>query len=53
MDSVPLHTSSRLRDLDFQIKCNISFIWEDEKIVGLIPEEHTYWQKKMYSLNGL
>ncbi len=25
MDSVPLHSSSRLWDLDFQIKCNIDF----------------------------
>ncbi len=23
------------------------------KIVGSIPREHTYWQKKMYSLNAL
>ncbi len=24
-----------------------------QKFVGSIPKEHTYWQKKMYSLNAL
>ncbi len=30
MDSVPLHSSSRLWDLDFQMKCNIYLIWKDD-----------------------
>ncbi len=30
MDSVPLHSSSRLWDLDFQMKCKIYFIWKEE-----------------------
>ncbi len=30
MDSVPLHSSSRLWDLDFQIKCKIYLIWKDD-----------------------
>ncbi len=30
MDSVPLHFSSRLWDLDFQIKCKITFIWKED-----------------------
>ncbi len=30
MDSVPLLSSSRLWDLDFQIKCKITFFWKEE-----------------------
>ncbi len=30
LDSVPLHSSSRLWDLDFQIKCKITFIWKED-----------------------
>ncbi len=30
MDSVPLLSSSRLWDLDFQMKCNIYLIWKDD-----------------------
>ncbi len=28
--SVPLHSSSRLWDLDFQMKCKITFIWKED-----------------------
>ncbi len=30
MDSVPLHSSSRLWDPDFQMKCKITFIWKED-----------------------
>ncbi len=30
MDSVPLHSSSRLWDLDFQMKCKFTFIWKED-----------------------
>ncbi len=30
MDSVPLHSSSRLWDLDFQMKCNIYFLLKED-----------------------
>ncbi len=30
MDSVPLHSSSRLWELDFQMKCKIYFIWKED-----------------------